>query len=71
MIREIRNCFECEGDYFADTSEMEHLCPDCSHFLYGLINCEHVFKNGRCSNCYWDGKNSDYVRTLKEESAER
>jgi len=68
MAREIRDCFECESDYFADTSKMGHLCPDCSHFLYGYINCTHDFKNDRCVKCYWNGKSSDYLNEIKKEA---
>jgi hypothetical protein len=44
---------------------MTSLCPECSFYLYGKKNCEHKFENGRCINCYWNGKSSRYVTDLK------
>ena len=40
------------------------LCPECAHILYGYPNCGHVFKNGRCIYCYWDGSRSKYIEWL-------
>lgn len=68
MSREIRECNECESGYYADTSEMMALCPECSHYLYGYSNCEHEFKNGRCSICYWNGENTKFILELKNQS---
>ncbi|GAA0875598.1 hypothetical protein GCM10009118_20070 [Wandonia haliotis] len=65
MKQEIKICDECESEYFADSSEMMKLCPECSHYLYGYENCNHVFSNGRCTKCYWNGVSSDYVNGLK------
>ena len=65
MKREIKKCDECESEFFADSSEMIKLCPNCSHNLYGYKNCDHNFSNGRCSKCYWNGAHSDYVNGLK------
>ena len=50
MNREIKMCNECESEYFADTSKMIRLCPNCCHFLYGYPNCKHEFKNERWLN---------------------
>lgn len=55
MNRKIKDCDECGSKYFADTSKMTALCPECSHMLYGYENCEHRFENGRCVTCYWNG----------------
>lgn len=65
MVKEIRSCSECDSEYFIHTSKMTYLCPDCSHFLYGYPNCEHEFKNERCSLCHWNGISSDYVNSIK------
>jgi hypothetical protein len=65
--RDIKFCDECSSEYFADTSEMLSLCPDCSHHLYGYVNCEHNIVNGRCKKCYWNGKSSEYIKKLKND----
>lgn len=64
MNREIRTCSECESEYYADSSKMMELCPDCSHYLYGYKNCNHDFKEGRCIKCYWNGKSSKYIEDI-------
>jgi len=64
MTREIRICEECESKYYADTSKMMKLCPECSHYLYGHPNCDHDFRRGRCSKCHWSGKTSKYIISL-------
>ena len=56
MKREIKICSECEGEYYAGSSKMMELCPDCSHYLYGYQNCKHDFK--------MEGKSSKF-RTKK------
>jgi len=66
MKREIKICNECKSKYYLDSSEMMNLCPDCSHYLYEYENCDHIFENGRCVNCYWNGISSEYVLNLKE-----
>ena len=65
MKREIRNCDECESEFYADSSKMLGLCPECSHHIYGYTNCEHLFENGRCAKCYWDGSSTVYIEELK------
>ena len=65
MNRDIKTCDECESEYFSDSSEMMKLCPDCSHYLHGYLNCIHDFKEGRCVNCYWNGITSEYINSLK------
>ena len=67
IYRDIKICVECSSEYFADTSEMLFLCPDCSHHLYGYPNCQHNITNGRCTNCNWNGKSSDYINGLKND----
>lgn len=67
ISRDINLCDECSSEYFADSSEMMSLCPDCSHYLYGYDNCQHDIKNGRCIKCYWNGKSSEYIKGLKNE----
>ena len=27
-------CSECKSEFYFATSEMERLCPECSHYLY-------------------------------------
>jgi predicted RNA-binding Zn-ribbon protein involved in translation (DUF1610 family) len=60
-------CDECGSEYYKSTSKMTNLCPECSHFLYGYINCDHNFERGRCLKCFWDGSVSDYIKHLKKE----
>ena len=59
--REIRTCDECGSMYYAMKSKMQSLCPECASILYGYEKCDHVFKNGRCIKCYWDGGRSEYI----------
>jgi hypothetical protein len=58
----VRKCDECESDYLAVTSYMCNLCPECSSLLYEYPNCEHVFVDGRCATCRWDGSRSEFLR---------
>ena len=60
-----KRCDECGSDYFAASSVMASLCPECSHVIYGKPACIHVFNNNRCSKCGWDGSASDYVLLLR------
>ena len=69
MNREIKICSECESEYYADSSKMMNLCPDCSHYLYVYQNCNHDFKNGRCLKCYWNGTSSKYIQGLKNKES--
>lgn len=66
MERETKICDECFSEYFADSSEMGKLCPNCSRFLYGYPNCEHNFENGRCKNCHWDGSTTKFIANGKK-----
>lgn len=61
--RELRRCDECGSDYFADSSQMAKLCPECAHLLYGHPPCAHSFDHRRCTACGWDGSRSDYLRS--------
>lgn len=61
---EIIICDECESEFYKSASKMKGLCPECAHVLYGYPKCNHVFKNGKCVYCYWEGKQSDYIKSL-------
>ena len=63
--KEIVVCNECGSKFFKKSSNMMGLCPECTYYLYGYPNCNHVFKNERCIYCYWDGSESDYIKWLK------
>ena len=65
MDKELRTCDECESEYYSETSEMDKLCPNCSHYLYGYDNCQHVFENGRCKFCYWNGDTTKFIEGIK------
>lgn len=65
---EIRWCDECNSDYFAHTSRMRRLCPECAHWLYGYPTCAHEFVQGRCTQCGWGGSVSAYLRELQAQS---
>lgn len=47
---------------------MSELCPECAHLLYGYPNCSHVWTEGRCTACGWDGSQSAYIRRIIRES---
>ena len=59
-------CSECGSKFLKSSSAMESLCPECANILYGYPNCNHIFKNGRCINCYWDGSQSDYIKSCSK-----
>ena len=64
---EIRICDECNSDFYKERSEMESLCPECSHVLYDYPNCEQIFgENNHCKKCFWNGNTSEYINTLKD-----
>jgi hypothetical protein len=63
--RRSHRCDECGSDYFTASSQMSHLCPECSHWMYGYPACPHAFVDGRCSLCGWDGSVSPYLRKLQ------
>ena len=62
LQKEIKTCDECGSKFYASASKMQSLCPECASILYGYENCDHVFENGRCVKCFWDGSRSEYVR---------
>ena len=62
--KELVVCDECGNLFFKESSQMETLCPECAHILYGYKNCDHKFQDGRCIYCYWDGTKSEYVKKL-------
>jgi hypothetical protein len=66
MTRKINACVECKSEYYANTSKMTKLCPECAHQLYEHPRCFHKFENGRCTKCYWNGKTSEYILALKK-----
>ncbi len=61
---ELEKCSECGSEYYKASSKMMSLCPECASILYGYEKCEHVFKDGRCIKCYWDGSKSRYTESL-------
>ncbi len=66
MELEKNRCDECGSLYYLSSSKMKNLCPECASVLYGYPNCKHVFENGRCINCYWDGSQSEFVKGNKK-----
>ena len=65
--RDVAVCDECGSEYLASSSKMASLCPECAHVLYGYENCDHEFKDGKCTLCLWDGSRSDYIKSLKQD----
>lgn len=59
--KEIGICDECGSEFLRATSKMVGLCPECASILYGYENCEHIFKNGICVKCLWNGNRSEYI----------
>ena len=66
--KNIKVCDECGSEYLASKSKMASLCPECAHVIYGYENCNHVFENGKCTLCLWDGSQSEYIKSLKDEN---
>ena len=60
-VRNLGTCDECGSLYFADSSAMSSLCPQCATSLYGHAPCVHTFANGRCRKCHWDGTVSAFL----------
>lgn len=58
-------CDECGSEFLKKSSHMINLCPECAHYLYGYTNCKHIFENGKCIYCYWNGSESNYIKWLK------
>ncbi|MCM1270563.1 MAG: hypothetical protein NC247_08090 [Ruminococcus flavefaciens] len=61
---DIEVCDECGSEYLTSTSKMKKLCPECASILYGYEICKHIFKDGKCIKCSWDGQRSDYFKSL-------
>lgn len=59
-------CNECGSEFVKAASAMANLCPECAHILYGYPNCNHIFKDGRCIYCHWNGQKSDYIKWLQD-----
>ena len=61
----VKVCDECASRYYANSSKMESLCPNCAHYLYAYENCLHKMKDSRCKICGWDGTISPFIAKLK------
>lgn len=59
-------CSECGSKFITASSKMKALCLECASILYGYENCDHVFKDGRCIKCFWDGSRSVYIQRLED-----
>lgn len=64
LRQRIAVCDECGSEYLASKSKMASLCPECAHILYGKDQCNHEFKDGKCTLCLWDGSRSNYINEL-------
>ena len=62
----IGTCAECGSEFLKSKSKMEELCPECAYWLYGYENCKHIFKDGKCTICLWNGNKSDYIKSLSD-----
>lgn len=61
-------CDECRSSYVARMSQMDQLCPECAHWLYGYPLCEHSFTDDRCAKCGWDGSRTKFINALIEQA---
>ena len=59
-------CDECGSEYVLEKSKMKSLCPNCAHMIYGYENCKHIFEQGRCVKCLWNGNKSEYIKWLEK-----
>lgn len=59
-------CAECGSQFLKSSSKMKGLCPECAFILYGYENCKHIFKNGKCIKCFWNGNRSDYIKSISD-----
>ncbi len=65
MVNEnIKICDECKSEFLSSSSKMNGLCPECASALYGYENCNHIFEQGRCIKCLWNGNRSEYIQSL-------
>lgn len=55
-------CDECGSTFIRGRSQMSGLCAECAHQLYGYPACAHMFANGRCTQCGWDGSVSEFLK---------
>ena len=62
-------CDECGSRFAAGSSRMAALCPECAHRLYGYAACAHVFIDGCCVKCSWDGAVSTYLSARRDAGA--
>ena len=69
--RQTKSCDECGSGHLAAASRMSHLCPECSHWLYGYPRCAQEFAERGCSKCGWDGSVSAYIRGLQAQQRTR
>lgn len=60
----IATCTECGSPFLKSKSKMKALCPECAYWLYGYENCKHVFKDGKCMICLWNGSKSEYIKSI-------
>lgn len=60
-------CDECGSKFLKSSSEMKGLCSECANVLYGYPACRHIFWNGKCIYCLWDGSKSEYIRLYLKE----
>lgn len=65
LKKETEECDECSCNFFIESSKMKNLCPECSHHIHGYKNCTHLFIDGKCKKCNWDGNYSAFVRAIK------
>lgn len=56
-------CDECGSEFLKSSSKMKGLCPECASILYGYTACRHIFRDGKCIYCLWDGSRSGYIKT--------
>ncbi len=68
LENELSICDECGSAFLKASSKMVSLCPECAHILYGYSNCKHVFRNGKCMYCYWNGSKSELVKRYTKEA---
>jgi len=60
----MKQCDECNSPFHSDSSEMDGLCTECAHHLYGYDLCDHYFSQGSCTKCGWNGSRSKHLLSL-------
>lgn len=63
FLKEISICNECGSPFIK--SYMKGLCMECANILYSYPACEHIFSDGKCIKCGYDGSTSKYLEFLK------